>query len=436
MNASGFREVLFLLVFATLAAPAGAVTYTAKLLHPAGFDNSYAYGVAGASQVGDGAVSVSGVSHALLWSGTAASKVDLSPTGLSGIFDTFARAASGTTQVGYGYTGLGGGPTRALMWSGTAASAVDLHPPGYSQSSAYGVSGASQVGDGTTLSGNETALLWSGTAASAVALNNPAVSLGSHGRAVSGTTQVGYGPPAPFGVYTHALMWSGTAASAVDLNPPGFENTYAYGVSGTSQVGEGAGLAPTAGYPHALLWQGTAASVIDLHPAGFASSVAYGVSSAGQAGYGNGTFGGFAHNHALYWNSTAASAVDLHSFLTGLGPTFTDSEARGISDTGDIVGVAYTATGVPYAVLWKPVIGDYSGDGKVDAADYVLWRKNPGAYGGPEGYNAWRANFGQPAGSGAGLDSQNVPEPLSWMLFSCALIAAQLARVVRSRTTL
>jgi hypothetical protein len=39
--------------------------------------------------------------------------------------------------------------------------------------------------------------------------------------------------------------------------------------------------------------------------------------------------------------------------------------------------------------------GDYNRSGRVDAADYVVWRNDPGAYGGdPAGYNTWRANFG------------------------------------------
>jgi hypothetical protein len=37
---------------------------------------------------------------------------------------------------------------------------------------------------------------------------------------------------------------------------------------------------------------------------------------------------------------------------------------------------------------------DFNGDGKVNSADYVLWRKNGGTQ---SEYNAWRANFGQSA---------------------------------------
>jgi hypothetical protein len=54
--------------------------------------------------------------------------------------------------------------------------------------------------------------------------------------------------------------------------------------------------------------------------------------------------------------------------------------------------------------------GDFNGDGKVDAADFVVWRKNN--INGQQGYDDWRANFGQPDGSGASLaGTAAVPEP-------------------------
>src|SRR4051812_8039958 len=57
--------------------------------------------------------------------------------------------------------------------------------------------------------------------------------------------------------------------------------------------------------------------------------------------------------------------------------------------------------------------GDYNNNGKVDAADYVLWRKSPGSFGGdPAGYTTWRTNFGLP-GAGSGLGTAAVPEPHS-----------------------
>jgi hypothetical protein len=70
--------------------------------------------------------------------------------------------------------------------------------------------------------------------------------------------------------------------------------------------------------------------------------------------------------------------------------------------------------------------GDYNGDGKVDAQDYVLWRKSPGTFGGdPAGYNAWRGNFGAGGpGAGSSLSGASVPEPSSIALVAFGLIAA------------
>jgi autotransporter-associated beta strand protein len=54
---------------------------------------------------------------------------------------------------------------------------------------------------------------------------------------------------------------------------------------------------------------------------------------------------------------------------------------------------------------------DYNANGVVDAADYVLWRQSPGAFGGdPDGYNNWRQEFGNSAGKlgGTGTISASV----------------------------
>jgi hypothetical protein len=76
--------------------------------------------------------------------------------------------------------------------------------------------------------------------------------------------------------------------------------------------------------------------------------------------------------------------------------------------------------------------GDYNNNGVVDAADYVLWRKNPGAYGGdPAGYTTWRTNFGTHSGSGSGLGTSAVPEPATIAL--AGLIASVLVVPRRRR---
>ena len=331
----------------------GDTKYTAILLHPAGFDNSYAAGVsentqAGVSvntQVGGGYNSAGGSEHALLWSGTAASAIDLHPAGFG---SSYANGVYGNNQVGYGNTQVGR-VSHALLWSGTAASAIDLNPPaGFTNSSATGVYGNTQVGQGGVAGGLNHALLWSGTAASVVDLH-PAGFDNSRATGVSGNNQVGSGRSTATG-RSHALLWSGTAASAIDLHPAGFTDSNATGVSGNSQVGYGIYSAGQGGN-HALLWSGSAASAVDLHPAGVTDSFALAVSGNTQVGY---VLAGIIGQHAVLWNGTAASYIDLHQYLSSLPVNIVTSLAKSIDPTtGNIVGHGADSNGVTYALLWK-----------------------------------------------------------------------------------
>jgi PEP-CTERM motif len=68
------------------------------------------------------------------------------------------------------------------------------------------------------------------------------------------------------------------------------------------------------------------------------------------------------------------------------------------------------------------VSGDYNGNGVVDMADYVLWRKGGPLLNDPTpgvqaaDYDYWRSRFGATTGSGSGLGSSAVPEPASALL--------------------
>lgn len=95
------------------------------------------------------------------------------------------------------------------------------------------------------------------------------------------------------------------------------------------------------------------------------------------------------------------------------------------------------------------VDGDYNGNGKVDAADYTIWRDNRGLMGGAtasdgdgtgdgnvldDDYTYWKDRFGDPVGSGS-LSASAVPEPgLSAVLLTFTLAAGLVARRNRAAT--
>ena len=77
--------------------------------------------------------------------------------------------------------------------------------------------------------------------------------------------------------------------------------------------------------------------------------------------------------------------------------------------------------------------GDFNHDGTVDAADYVVWRKNPGGIYTQNDFNTWRANFGATLGVGsgaAGSASANatVPEPATLLMLIVTAAGIRLRR--------
>jgi hypothetical protein len=131
------------------------------------------------------------------------------------------------------------------------------------------------------------------------------------------------------------------------------------------------------------------------------------------------------------------SAGQQFPIITATGPitgSFANSLITTIASGVEIewhVVYATNAVMLEAASVIVPLPGDYNGDGAVDAADYIVWRKTLGtniltADGNADGvidghdYSVWRANFGQTGGGAAAVthSTTNVPEPASTFLFA------------------
>jgi hypothetical protein len=122
----------------------------------------------------------------------------------------------------------------------------------------------------------------------------------------------------------------------------------------------------------------------------------------------------------------------INGFAPTLGNTFEILHADGgIFDAFSDFSLPALATGLRWNVVYSNfsvllqvtpgLPGDYNQNGVVDAADYVVWRKNDGSQ---AGYDVWRTNFGRTAGSGAGasVSSSAVPEPGLLALVLCGAV--------------
>jgi hypothetical protein len=72
-----------------------------------------------------------------------------------------------------------------------------------------------------------------------------------------------------------------------------------------------------------------------------------------------------------------------------------------------------------------PIPGDFNNDSKVDAADYVVWRKGLGITFTQNDYDLWRAHFAQTSGSGTeAIANAAVPEPGIMIMVLTAMLPA------------
>ena len=126
--------------------------------------------------------------------------------------------------------------------------------------------------------------------------------------------------------------------------------------------------------------------------------------------------------NAYEWVDTNTPGI-LRGGLWGDNAQLLDASFRyGLSPASGFSGVGFRVATVPE----NQSPGDFNGDGRVDMADYVMWRHSngPAAH-----YNLWRAHYGEPIiGSGKSIDSGAVPEPSSGALLVVASISALSCR--------
>jgi endonuclease I len=167
----------------------------------------------------------------------------------------------------------------------------------------------------------------------------------------------------------------------------------------------------------------------------------------------SGNSSAFTTNLGTSAGSLQIAAGASHTFaaslnLTSIG-TFTAIYTLNFSDE-DLTGAQNKSLTLTLTGKVR-LAGDFNGDGRVDAGDYVVWQRSFGqsvaaAYSGADGdgnltidnadYDVWRSHFGQTAaGSGSSLSQSlatSVPEPATlWLLAMCAALVCHSLRRAR-----
>ncbi len=95
--------------------------------------------------------------------------------------------------------------------------------------------------------------------------------------------------------------------------------------------------------------------------------------------------------------------TDRRAVTRGSNPYFGTHIDADPALQGEVLVIPLDGSGLPdIQVSSGSGPGDHNGDGTVDAADYALWRSDPGAHDGAQGYTDWVDNFGQTGGGGGG----------------------------------
>ncbi len=286
---------------------------------------------------------------------------------------------------------------RAFLWtSGSGMMDLGDLPGGRHYSSAHGINDSGQIvgGSGAVLGQvlplGDHAFLWTTASGMQDIGELPGGYDHAWASAINNSGQVVGTSPAVSGY--RAFLWA-SGGGMMDLGTlrGGTDESFGHDINESGQV-VGSSRAADFSYSHAFLWT-SGAGMTDLGelPGGPNASYARGINDSGEVvGYSD-IEGSSA---AFLWTSFSGMR-NLNDLLDVSGTGWALFSAMAINNSGQIVGTGSNPDGHSRAYLLTPapeLQGDYNQNGTVDAADYVVWRKSGGLQ---EGYNSWRANFGQ-----------------------------------------
>jgi probable HAF family extracellular repeat protein len=430
-----------------------AASYTVTDLGTLGGSESFANALNASGQVSGASYMLGDAAyHTFLWkpttaNGASGTKTDLGTLGGS---QSFGDALNASGQVTGESATTGNAADHAFLWKpttpgGATGTMYNLGTLGGTNSHGYSLNATGQVTGDSDLTGDAAshAFLWKpATPNGTSGTMNDLGSLGgteSIGSAINASGQISGSSLTTGDAAHHAYLWkpstpNGTTGTMYDLLTLGGSDSFGGALNAGGQV---AGFSRTTGNSryHAFLWtptvpNGTSGTMQDLTTLGGLNSYSYNVGTSGRVVGASEVVTTSDRTHAFLYKSTTG-IVDLNTLIDPLSG-WELLDAADINDAGQITGQGLIGNQYhAYLLTPVPLPSDFNGNGVVDGADYVVWRKSGGN---SAAYDVWRANFGQPAGSGAALPSAEslsaaVPEPT----FSLMLLPVLLMMSIRWR---
>jgi probable HAF family extracellular repeat protein len=461
---TNYRTSDRIIILLALAQPIGnaarAASYTITDLGTLGGTESFGSGLNASGQVAGASYTTgSAAYHTFLWkpttpNGAGGTKTDL---GTLGGTHSFANGLNASGQVTGESAMTGDMADHAYLWKptmpgGASGAMHDLLTLGGTNSYGYGINAAGQVTGASDTTGDAAthAFLWKPTTPNGT--SGTMYDLGtlggteSNGSAINASGQVAGSSLHNADSAYRAFLWNpaspnGTSGTMHDLGTLAGTESFGGSINAGGQV---AGFSYTTGdsADHAFLWtpttpNGTSGTMLDLGTLGGLNSYSYNVGTGGQVVGASEIETTSDRTHAFLYTS-GSGMVDLNTLIDPFSG-WELLDAADINDAGQITGQGLIG-GQYHAYLLTPVQipGDFNLDGTVDAADYVVWRKN--FSGDRAKYDEWRANFGRTlsAGSGSALPSVErlsaaVPEPASLTLVALSVATLMFRRVRRIR---